>query len=430
MKCARIAKELSAYLDGEVTLSARVEIEAHLGSCPACQQRLAELRKLATGVAAQPQAQPSPRFLSEVRAKISGAEPAAEKSRWFDVVFHPVWLKVPLEAVAVVVLLFTAGMLLLPSRPQPAERVSGALTKNAEQPAQKEVPVAASRNELEPATTRSAPPLGPVVTAAPMRKDALVALGDRDQPKAAVAPVEDRERPASAGAKPASGVPTAVVRGFSGQVQQVAKSGSEVQSETTAQAVQQVTATMEVAAVSVADVQQRAETFAAALGGRLLVASGNAREKSDEFSMSYKSKAIAAPAVLVELPTSQVAAFKERLLAGTKMGIDEQIVRRDIKAEAKDQSLVMDKLSESTTSSARSSVALGAVRPRAPQPQQTQDGRLRYGTVPGGVVAQQHVADLSASQQVETVGQALPTQEETTARTVLEIRVILPAEAR
>ena len=88
MKCTHIATELSAYLDGEVTPAARVEIEAHLG------ERCRPVSGGATaatpsGVTAQPQAQFGPRFLAEVRAKIRGAEPAVEKPQWFDLVFRP-----------------------------------------------------------------------------------------------------------------------------------------------------------------------------------------------------------------------------------------------------------------------------------------------------------------------------------------------------
>jgi len=42
-------QELSAHLDGELSVSARVALEAHLAGCPACRARLAELR--AVGVA-------------------------------------------------------------------------------------------------------------------------------------------------------------------------------------------------------------------------------------------------------------------------------------------------------------------------------------------------------------------------------------------
>ena len=39
--CQDIQPELSAYVDGELTPPQRVEIEAHVASCPRCQRELA-----------------------------------------------------------------------------------------------------------------------------------------------------------------------------------------------------------------------------------------------------------------------------------------------------------------------------------------------------------------------------------------------------
>ena len=100
--CQDIQPELSAYVDGELTPPQRVEIEAHVASCPRCQRELAELKTLAAGMAALPRLQPAPRFLAEVRRKIArGHEPGLVS--WQDHLFRPFWLKVPLEAAALIV---------------------------------------------------------------------------------------------------------------------------------------------------------------------------------------------------------------------------------------------------------------------------------------------------------------------------------------
>ena len=102
--CQDIQADLSAYVDGELSPSQRADIEMHVASCPRCQANVAELKKLAAGVAALPKLQPAPRFLAEVRRKIAeGLEPA-ESISWQDYLFRPFWLKVPLEAVAVIVI--------------------------------------------------------------------------------------------------------------------------------------------------------------------------------------------------------------------------------------------------------------------------------------------------------------------------------------
>ncbi len=102
MKCDEIRNELSAYLDGEVAAPAREQIDAHVAECAGCRQRLEELRRLATGMAALPRLEPTPQFLAEVRARISRPEGRSHQVSWADVLFRPVWLKVPLEALAVI----------------------------------------------------------------------------------------------------------------------------------------------------------------------------------------------------------------------------------------------------------------------------------------------------------------------------------------
>ena len=48
MVCKKISKELSSYLDNEVTLNKRVKIEKHLKRCTNCSYRLGQLKKIHT----------------------------------------------------------------------------------------------------------------------------------------------------------------------------------------------------------------------------------------------------------------------------------------------------------------------------------------------------------------------------------------------
>ncbi|HUO40260.1 MAG TPA: zf-HC2 domain-containing protein, partial [Mycobacterium sp.] len=99
--CDIIQPELSAYTDGELAPHRRELVEAHLASCPRCQEALAELKTLTAGVAALPKLQPPPQFLAEVRRKIArGDNP--EALTWQDHLFRPFWIKVPLELAALV----------------------------------------------------------------------------------------------------------------------------------------------------------------------------------------------------------------------------------------------------------------------------------------------------------------------------------------
>jgi hypothetical protein len=128
--CRDIQPDLSAYLDGELAPSRRAEIEAHVTSCPRCQRELAGLRTLAAGVAALPRLQPAPRFLAEVRRKIAQGH-APESIPWADYLFRPFWLKVPLEAAAVIVIAMFAVRFM---KPMPAGNVTTFKMAKAEKP--------------------------------------------------------------------------------------------------------------------------------------------------------------------------------------------------------------------------------------------------------------------------------------------------------
>lgn len=99
--CDVIQPELSAYLDGELTPHRRELVEAHLALCPPCREALAELKTLATGVAALSKLEAPPGFLAEVRRKIARGE-NPEALTWRDYLFRPFWIKVPLEIAALV----------------------------------------------------------------------------------------------------------------------------------------------------------------------------------------------------------------------------------------------------------------------------------------------------------------------------------------
>ena len=120
MTCSQLGNDLSAYVDGELSAARTAEIEAHVSECPHCQVRVAELRELSRGVAALPKLQPPPRFVEEVKGKIRGGAP--ERVRLIDVLFRPYWPKVPIEVLALIIVLFLVSSLPLPRLKQSARR--------------------------------------------------------------------------------------------------------------------------------------------------------------------------------------------------------------------------------------------------------------------------------------------------------------------
>ncbi len=119
MTCRDCQPEWSAYLDGEVSSARRAALERHLADCPDCRAELEVLRQVAGGVRALPRIQPPAGFLAEVRRKLD----AAEDRSWISRLFVPVWPKVPLEALAAMVLLFGLVILVTP-RHRPAHTSS------------------------------------------------------------------------------------------------------------------------------------------------------------------------------------------------------------------------------------------------------------------------------------------------------------------
>jgi hypothetical protein len=119
--CQDMRAQLSAYVDGELTPAERAEVDAHLASCPNCEQEVAELKTLAAGLAALPQLRPAPRFLAEVRRKIA-CDDNPEPPTWQDRLFRPLWLKVPLELAAIIAIV---GYVMKSEEPMPVERGAG-----------------------------------------------------------------------------------------------------------------------------------------------------------------------------------------------------------------------------------------------------------------------------------------------------------------
>ena len=114
MDCRNIEPDLSALIDGELPGERQAEVIEHVDSCPACARRVAELQRLAAGIGALPRLAPPPQFLAGVRRKLRPVP------RWETALFRPVWLKVPLEALAAVAIVFWL------IRPRPSEPVLAA----------------------------------------------------------------------------------------------------------------------------------------------------------------------------------------------------------------------------------------------------------------------------------------------------------------
>ena len=75
---------LMAYLDGELSVAARREVESHLATCPACTAELKSLRELSSSFASYPFEDIRPDELSRLHAAIRhvAADEVDDQSIW------------------------------------------------------------------------------------------------------------------------------------------------------------------------------------------------------------------------------------------------------------------------------------------------------------------------------------------------------------
>jgi anti-sigma factor RsiW len=70
MNCGHIEKKLVAYLDGNLAIAERRQMEAHLAICTACQERVAEFRSVWDVLDELPALEPSTAFDNRVRERV------------------------------------------------------------------------------------------------------------------------------------------------------------------------------------------------------------------------------------------------------------------------------------------------------------------------------------------------------------------------
>ncbi|MBC8229583.1 zf-HC2 domain-containing protein [bacterium] len=101
MRCEKVKRELSTFIDGEVSPKLKKEIEEHFNQCTDCFREYQEFKLMIQETANTPRVTPPPSMFLEVRRKIRSAEKTERKFRFpRKVVFVP-----SIVAVAVVLIL-------------------------------------------------------------------------------------------------------------------------------------------------------------------------------------------------------------------------------------------------------------------------------------------------------------------------------------
>jgi len=152
MTCDEARAVFSELYDEALSGAPLVTVTQHLASCPACRAEWASFRKAMQAVADLGTAEPSPGFAARVRRRLEAPLRWRRVLRWL---FLPLRVKVPIQAVAVVLLAF-AGLLLYQRLPElrraiePSPGPSPSIAREAPAPAS---PPSAG----EPAGTESGP---------------------------------------------------------------------------------------------------------------------------------------------------------------------------------------------------------------------------------------------------------------------------------
>jgi anti-sigma factor RsiW len=111
MRCGRVERLLTPYLDGRLEPDARSQVDEHLAACSACRGALAVLRASSTALGAVGPAEPPPGLAARVtRAALARARRGAPALSWLERLFPAVWPAAATATVAALALLVTLGV--------------------------------------------------------------------------------------------------------------------------------------------------------------------------------------------------------------------------------------------------------------------------------------------------------------------------------
>ena len=100
MTCKEIDSLLPAYEEGLLTPGEKEGVEAHLAACESCRQSLADLRRAQELVRGLDEVEPPPFFEERIMARIR--EEAGGKRGLFRKLFYPFHIKIPIQALATI----------------------------------------------------------------------------------------------------------------------------------------------------------------------------------------------------------------------------------------------------------------------------------------------------------------------------------------
>jgi len=87
MRCSKVKKMLSVYIDGELDKKKREKISQHLGICNDCYKEFSIIEKINNTLKSQKSFEPSEFFETKLFAKIEELK-LSSKQRWWKIIFQ------------------------------------------------------------------------------------------------------------------------------------------------------------------------------------------------------------------------------------------------------------------------------------------------------------------------------------------------------
>ena len=122
MECSEVHKRLSAYIEKVLSPKQKALIDAHLKRCKQCKRALADLKKAIQHVQDLEEVEPPAWLAQKVMARVQ-SEAEAKRGIW-QRLFSPFHIKIPLEAVALV--LVAVGVIYIVKSMQPEMQIARA----------------------------------------------------------------------------------------------------------------------------------------------------------------------------------------------------------------------------------------------------------------------------------------------------------------
>jgi len=182
MECGQIQKRMPAYVDGMDSPEERRLIDQHLPSCPSCRKALEEYQNNRERLRNLKEVEPPPGFAQRILAQVEEEE---EKGGLLKKLFYPLHVKIPIQAIATIVIAVLAIQVYRTSEPQKAVVQRYEVT----------IPAAPPKEEIRKEDRQEAaiPP-----AAKPPQADTLRA--EEPKKKAASSPIQEKTSPAPAAA--------------------------------------------------------------------------------------------------------------------------------------------------------------------------------------------------------------------------------------